>query len=269
VDEQDILKCAMRIVSCGDEKMRKLFFTTGSPFARAVRIVLVEKGLEFERAETFTTPSAEERAKVAPTLQVPTLIDGNRTLWDSAVIIDYLMSNYPGRPAPEGMEPLATDYVRATEGWEDKLVLATLQTFGVSTTTVSQLQWSGIRHEENGHAARCAIRNQHLLDWFEAQLIGTDGAFIPGVVSAQDILLACFCEFIERRPLRLSWRAPGRPMLASLLARMQRRPSFQQEGVLWWEPGVTYATAAEVEWAGHKTIYDGPDFNDWTSQSAS
>lgn len=53
--------------------MRKLFFTTGSPFARAVRIVLVEKGLDFEREETYTTPSAEERAKVSPTLQVPTL----------------------------------------------------------------------------------------------------------------------------------------------------------------------------------------------------
>jgi glutathione S-transferase len=56
-----------------------LFFTTGSPFARAVRTVLVEKGLSFERDETYTTPSVEERAKVAPTLQVPTLIDGDLT----------------------------------------------------------------------------------------------------------------------------------------------------------------------------------------------
>lgn len=248
--------------------MRKLFFTTGSPFARAVRIVLVEKGLDFERAETFTTPSAEERAKVAPTLQVPTLIDGDRTLWDSGVIIDYLMSSYPVRAAPEGMEPLAADYVREAECWSDKLLLATLQTFGVSTTTVSQLQWSGIRHEENSHAARCAIRNQHLLDWFEARLIGTGGAFVPGVVSAQDILLACLCHFIERRPLRMSWRDPNRPRLASLVARMERRPSFRQEEALWWEPGVTYATAAEVEWARHKTIYEGPEFGAWSSQCA-
>lgn len=249
--------------------MRKLFFTTGSPFARAVRIVLVEKGLDFERVETFTTPSAEERAKVTPTLQVPTLVDGDLTLWDSAVILDYLMSRYPCLPAPEGMEPLATDYVRATQSWHDKLVLATLQTFGVSTTTVSQLQWSGVRHEENSHAARCAIRNQHLLDWFEAQLAGADGAFIPGVVCAQDILLACFCQFIETRPLRLSWRAPGRPRLASLVERLKRRPSFQQEAALWWEPGVTYATPAEVEWARRKTIYDGLSFAEWMAQSAS
>jgi hypothetical protein len=42
----------------------------------AVRIVLAEKGLSFLRDETYTTPSAEERAKVTPTLQVPTLIEG-------------------------------------------------------------------------------------------------------------------------------------------------------------------------------------------------
>lgn len=249
--------------------MRKLFFTTGSPFARAVRIVLVEKGLDFEREETFTTPSVEERAKVAPTLQVPTLVDGDLTLWDSSVIIDYLMSSYPCVPAPEDMDPLASDYVRAPHSWHDKLVLATLQTFGVSTTMVSQLQWSGVRHEENVHAARCAMRNQYLLDWFETQLVGADGAFVPGVMSAQDILLACICQFIETRPLRLSWRAAGRPRLASLVARMERRPSFQQEPALWWEPGMTYATAAEVEWARHKTVHGGPSFSEWVSGSAS
>jgi hypothetical protein len=85
--------------------MRKLFFTTGSPFARAVRIVLVEKGLEFEREETFTTPSVEERAKVAPTLQVPTLVDGNLTLWDSAVIIDYSCPAIQARPRRKAWIP--------------------------------------------------------------------------------------------------------------------------------------------------------------------
>ena len=42
--------------------MRALLFTTGSPFARAVRIVLDELGLDYERREEITTPSAEERA---------------------------------------------------------------------------------------------------------------------------------------------------------------------------------------------------------------
>src|SRR4051794_23746456 len=84
--------------------MRKLYFTTGSPFARAVRIVLTEKALPFERDETYTTPSVEERAKTTPTLQVPTLIDGDLKLWDSAVILEYLMATYPGRMDPAWVE---------------------------------------------------------------------------------------------------------------------------------------------------------------------
>ncbi|MGT2512383.1 hypothetical protein [Cupriavidus basilensis] len=74
--------------------------------------------------------------------------------------------------------------------------------------------------------------------------------------------------FIETRLLRLSWRAPDRPKLVSLIAHMELRPSFQQEAALWWEPGVTYATAAEVEWARRKTIYSGPGFSEWASQRA-
>lgn len=246
--------------------MRKLYFTTGSPFARAVRIVLAEKGLAYERDETYTTPSVEERAKVTPTLQVPTLIDGDLTLWDSAVIIDYLMATYPNAPAPEGLHPFVTQYVRPDHLWRDKLVHATLQTFGASTATVSQLQWSGIRHEDNGHVTRSAIRNQHLLDWFESELVSIEDGFVPGLVSAQDVLLACWCQFIERRPLRLTWKADHRRKIAALVGRLEVRPSFQQEAALWWEPGVTYANPDEIAWAKRKTIYAGPTYAEFASQ---
>jgi len=101
--------------------MRKLFFTTGSPFARAARIVLAERGLPYERDETYTTPSIEERLKVTPTLQVPTLIDGDLKLWDSAVIIEYLMLTYPDAESVEGQQPFAVEYVRPAQLWHDKL----------------------------------------------------------------------------------------------------------------------------------------------------
>lgn len=244
--------------------MRKLYFTTGSPFARAVRIVLVEKGLSFERDETYTTPSVEERARVTPTLQVPTLMDGDLKLWDSAVILEYLMATYPNPPAPHGHQPFATKYVRPDHLWRDKLVHATLQTFGISTATVSQLQWSGVRHEDNGHGNRCAARNQHLLDWFEAELVSAKEGFVPGVVSVQDVLLGVWCEFIERRPLRLTWRGSHRPKIEALVDRLHRRPSFQQEPALWWEPGVTYAGPEEIAWAAQKTIHAGPTFPEWS-----
>ena len=157
----------------------KLFFTTGSPFARAVRIVLAEKGLSFLRDETYTTPSVEERAKVTPTLQVPTLIDGELKLWDLTVIVEYLMMTYPNPQPPDGTEPFAVDDVRQERAWQDKIALATLQTFGGSIVTISQLEWGGIRHEDNTFASRCAERVQHLLNWFEGQVISLESRIRP------------------------------------------------------------------------------------------
>jgi glutathione S-transferase len=245
--------------------VRKLYFTTGSPFARAVRIVLAEKKLAFERDETFTTPSVEERANVSPTLQVPTLVDGDMRLWDSGLIIEYLMATYPNPRAEPGHKPFATEYVRSGHLWRDKLVHATLQTLGASTGTISQLQWSGIRHEDNAHATRSAIRNQHLFDWFEGELVSAEEGFVPGVISVQDVLLAAWCQFIDRRPLRIEWRAKHRPKTAALVERLASRPSFKAEPALWWEPGVTYADPEEVAWAARKTNYEGPTFAESTA----
>lgn len=214
----------------GGGVVRRLYFTTGSPFARAVRIVLAEKGLPFEREETYTTPAIGERAKITPTLQVPTLIDGDLTLWDSAVILEYLTATYPNPPPPPGHQPFAIDYVRPQTIWHDRLVHATLQTFGVSTATVSQMLWSGIRYQDNDHAGRCAIRNQHLLDWFESELAGLEDGFVPGVVSVQDVLLAAWCQFIERRPLGLTWKASHRPRIEALVARLGLVPRFSRSG---------------------------------------
>ncbi len=172
------------------------------------------------------------------------------------------MLRYAAVEPPHGHRPFARDYIRLQHVWDDKLTYATLQTFGVSTATISQLQWSGVPHEDNAHASRCAARNQHLLDWFESQLVSEEDGFAPDVVSVQDVLLVAWCPFIERRPLRLTWHAPHRPKIAALVDRVQERPSFQSEPALWWEPGVTYADPEEVAWAAQKTIYDGPTFEE-------
>jgi glutathione S-transferase len=85
-------------------------------------------------------------------------------------------------------------------------------------------------------------------------MVSTEDGFVPGVVSAQDVLLVCWCQFIERRPLRLSWKAAHHPKIEALATRLQTRPSFQQEPALRWEPGVTYADSDEVAWTKAKTI---------------
>ena len=226
--------------------MRTLYFTPGSPFSRGVRIVLHEKNLPFERAETISTPSVEERARVTPTLQVPTLVDGAATLWDSVVILDYLMANYPTPAAPDGHLPFASEFYRPEAQWRDKLALATVQTFGETATTIGQMRWSGVKHENNSFLGRGAARIDHLLEWFEGQLESGDDGFLPGVVSVQDVLLVAHMQYVQMRPLGLELGLEHRPKLSALHQRLRRRPSFIAHPMLFWEPGVTgYTDAGE------------------------
>ena len=95
--------------------MRALLFTTGSPFARGVRIILDELGLDYEQREEITTPSVEARAKASPTPQVPAFWDGDVTLWESGLIAEYLLATYTQRP--DVVPPLADNAWRTESQW--------------------------------------------------------------------------------------------------------------------------------------------------------
>ena len=73
----------------------KLFLLYRCPFAHRATIVLQEKGLAFE-------PVFFERGKRPPELEgagnyarSPTLFDGDTTVWDAGIVIEYLEERYP------------------------------------------------------------------------------------------------------------------------------------------------------------------------------
>ena len=216
--------------------MRALLYTTGSPFARGVRVVLEELGLPYERREEITTPTVEERATATPTLQVPTLWDGETVLWESGLIADYLLATYDERP--DTNPPLASAVARPGNEWADRLVLATVQTLGTAATTISQMKWSGIDHDENEYLTRSAERLTHLMRWFEENLTDQQQGFFKDVVSVQDIYLTCHLSFMANRPIGLEPDFECFPKVKALVKRMEGRASFQTNPILWWEPGV-------------------------------
>lgn len=216
--------------------MRSLHFTTGSPFARGVRILLDELGLDYERHEEITTPTVEERARNTPTLQVPTFRDGKVVLWESGLISEYLLATHDHRPA--GDPPLTACAWRPECIWDDKLTFATIQTLGTAVTTISQMTWSGIRHDANDYLTRSAERPPHLLQWLEARISIEGAGFLPDCLSIQDIFLTCHLRFVENRPLGLDPQMSRWPRIAALLERLETRPSFRANPILWWEPGV-------------------------------
>ena len=81
--------------------MVKLYEHPLSPFAQKVKIALYEKGVAFEATvPNFLGGSQgnEEFMAASPRLEVPTLIDGDTTVFDSTIILEYLEDKWP-RPA--------------------------------------------------------------------------------------------------------------------------------------------------------------------------
>lgn len=216
--------------------MRRLLFTAGSPFARAIRIILDEIGLEYERIEEMTTPSAAQRAAATPTLQVPTFWDGNLTLWESGTIAEYLLATYSQRQNND--PPLADQAYRSDAIWQDKLVFSTVQTFGTAATTISQMTWTGVAVDGNAHLQRSAEKLIYILGWLETQLGENSLGFMPGCVSIQDIFLAAHVRFVQARPIGIDLGLNRYEKLSALVRSLDERASFKANPIWWWEPGV-------------------------------
>lgn len=215
---------------------RALVFTTGSPFARVVRITLDELNLPYEKREEITTPSIEERSKVSPTLQVPTLWDGEVKLWGSDLIVEYLLHTYLS--SDNDSQPIYGLIARPDEFWEDKLLLATIQTLGTAATIISQMKWGGVSIDDSDYLKRSADRFPYLMAWLEKQIDREGDGFIPGFISAQDLFLVCHLDFITNRPLGLDPKINNYPRISALCENLKQRKAFQSNPILWWEPGV-------------------------------
>jgi glutathione S-transferase len=75
-----------------------LYDTQGSPCARRVRIVLLEKGLEWQTRIVDLTKMEQKRPEylaLNPNGVVPTLVHGDRVIYESNVITEYLDEVFP------------------------------------------------------------------------------------------------------------------------------------------------------------------------------
>jgi len=106
----------------------RLYSAPVSLFARKVEIALHEKSIPFER---IMVPFTQERGYQPkhpdvlannPKGQVPVLIDGDLTLYDSTVILEYLEDAHPSPPLyPIGAAPRAR--CRQLEMFADEILL--------------------------------------------------------------------------------------------------------------------------------------------------
>lgn len=76
----------------------KLFTNWFSPFARKAALALDYKQLDYEAIDGLAHANLEALRAVNPRAEVPTLVDGDLTIAQSALIVAYLEDAYPERP---------------------------------------------------------------------------------------------------------------------------------------------------------------------------
>ena len=65
------------------------------PFAHRSRLVLLEKGIDFELVEIDLQNKPANFTEISPYSKVPVIKHGNERVWESAIINEYLDETFP------------------------------------------------------------------------------------------------------------------------------------------------------------------------------
>jgi glutathione S-transferase len=214
-----------------EARLRKLLYSNGSPYARRVRIVLIEKGLDFESDINDGVRPIEEIKPHNPALQVPVFYDGDRHLFGSNLILQYLWDMYPTPEGKKGAAPLAPTVTRPDQHWDDMLVLTTIEAMAdayVNTRWLAALDETVVPYMARQHE-----RVRSCLDWLEERI--TSEGFWPGTFSAMDINLMCPLLHAEKRGA-MDFRSGQWPTITAMIDHWQTRPSVMATPVNEWPP---------------------------------
>lgn len=193
----------------------KLYITPGSPYARMVRIVILEKKLA-DRVEIIpaqTRHAGSPYYKVNPSGRVPYLIrDDGVALEESALICAWL-DHLDGQPQ---FDPPPGD-----EGWEARRLeaLARSMTDGLAVW-IREL----VRPREERSPTLLEHEHQRCCRMVALWETMIEHPLMNGPLNPAQMILACGLG-LETRNLDMRWR-PGNPKLAGWYDRLATRPSF-------------------------------------------
>ncbi len=197
--------------------MVKLYEHPLSPYAQKVKIALYEKGVPFEVETPNFLGGIDANAEFAsssPRLEVPSLVDGDTTVFDSTIILEYLEDKWPQpallpataaeRARVRMLEELCDTYYEAIN-W----ALAEIRVFGRAT---------GATAEKLVQRAETQTAGVH--KWLERTLANrayfNGGSFGWGDLSVYPYVAASVSQ---------GFAPPAGSRLASWLERVSRRES--------------------------------------------
>ncbi len=212
--------------------MYRLYWDRGSA-NMAPHAVLRELGAPFELVRVDIS-SAENRTPaylaINPNARVPTLIDGDRSLYEAAAIVLYLCEKHP----QSGLMPLPGE-----PGREQFLQWL----FYLTNTMQEELQhwWHANNYldHEAGRADMKSVAERRLGVIFSRfdSMLERDGPYILGErFSAVDIYFAMLCRWTRQ----MAKPALGYPQAKRLVALVSKRPAWAAmmlaEGIDWKGP---------------------------------
>ena len=202
----------------------KLYSGPLSLFSRKVEIALGEKGLKFERVmvpftqERGYQPKHPDVLAANPKGQVPVLVDGEFSLFDSTLIFEYLEEAYPV-PALMPKDPADRAEVRMMELRADEVVFPHARVFFYRTDPPHPDPVQRQLNDEAGARAEAALRDHFAaLDSTLARR-----AFLCNTLSYADI--AMFMVILWTQRLKGPSLLPF-PALAAWHARLSKRAPF-------------------------------------------
>jgi glutathione S-transferase len=193
--------------------MIKLYDSAFSPFARKVRMVLEHKGLSYEAVDGLLKSNHQALKAVNGRLEVPTLMDGDVVVVNSADIVAYLDDRYPAKPIyPE--QPAARVHARAWERTADIFVDPIL-------INISYWKWAERPDEMPEGLLETARGDLRLVyDALEQELAHRE--FVSGPLSVADIAL--FPHLASAKAMEVPFSAQEHPNLARWFKQMRSLP---------------------------------------------
>jgi len=193
----------------------KLYITPASPYARIVRIVIIEKGLadriEIIPAQTRVADSPYYR--INPSGRVPYLVRDDGAAMEESALISAWLDHLDGNPA--------FDTPPGTQAWESRRLeaLARSMTDGLAVWSrelaraPAERSPTLLKHE--------AQRSRRMAALWEGEIAQP---WMNGRLNMAQITLACGLGLEARNP-DLQWRL-GHPKLSSWFDRLSARASF-------------------------------------------
>lgn len=194
-----------------------------SPFVRKVRVVLKEKGVDYELKQVIPFGEQPELRSMNPLQKIPVYQDGDFKLHDSSVIVQYIERTHPNPPVyPSNTQEYA--WALFLEEYADTHLTETLVPFFFERW----LKKNVLGGQPADEARLAELKKDKLpaaFDWLEAQIGNNDWA-VGNRFSLADIALAApFVNFAyageKVDPAR--W-----PRLAAYVERVWSRPSVKE-----------------------------------------